>query len=417
MASTRDTKRNNLHIVEPEREETREEKRQRRTKRARRVAIVAGILAALAVACLLLMFFRTYEDYTVLEETERADTSATHYLTFKKGYLQYSNDGVSYVTTDGVTVWNQSYEMESPMIAVCESYIALADRQGEMIYVLNAEGLQSEIAVTVPIMRIDVAAQGTVAVLMTDGGGSYLSVFDRTGGQIAEGTIHVENTGTPMDIALSPDGENLGVSIVDVSTGTARTTIRFYNFGEEGQEQVDNLVAAFSYADTITPEIFYVDDSALLAFADTGVYLFEEGPAPKESARVEPEGEIQSVFYDDSYFGLVYNETSSGTGHRIELYDQSCRHHATIETDVSFDEIGFLNNHEICLYSADQCTIYKLSGKLKFHYEFDETITGVFRGRGYLNYMILKQNETERVRLVLFADLFRNWEIGRGEKS
>ncbi len=417
MAATRDTKRNNLHMVEPEREEAREEKRQRRTKWARRIAIVAGILAALVVACLLLMLFRTYEDYTVLEETERADTSATHYLAFEKGYLQYSNDGVSYVTNNSVTIWNQSYEMESPMVAVCESYIAIADRQGETIYVLNADGLQSEIAVTLPIMRIDVAAQGTVAVLMTDSGGSYLSVFDRAGGQIAEGAVHVENTGTPLDIALSPDGKNLSVSIVDVSTGTARTTIRFYNFGTTGQEQVDNLVAALAYADTIIPEIFYVDDTTLLAFADTGIYLFEEDTTPKESARVESEGEIQSVFYDDAYFGLVYNETSAGTGHRIEIYDQSCRHHATIETDISFDGIGFLNNHEICLYSADQCTVYKLSGKLKFHYEFDENITGVFHGQGYLNYMILKQNETERVRLVLFADLFRNWEIGREEKS
>ncbi len=412
MESASGTNRNNLHMVEPDWDEIREQRQARRTRRARRIAVVAGVLAALALVCFLLLIFKTYAEYTVLEEIERSDTSATQYLSFGNGYLQYSNDGASYVTDGDTTIWNQGYEMENPMVAVCDPYVALADRQGETIYVLDTEGLQGEISVTIPITRIDVAAQGTVAVLMSDSGAGYLSVFDKTGGQIAEGAIHVENTGVPMDIALSPDGKNLGVSVVDVSTGTARTTIHFYNFSDAGQKQADNLVAAPTYADTIIPEITYVEDDRLLAFADTGVYLFEGDLQPEESGRVEAADEIQSVFYDDRYFGLVYNDSSKPTGRRIDIYDNKGAFHSSVETEVSFDSVGFLDNHEICLWNTEQCCIYKVSGAQKFDCEFDESIVGVFHGTGYLNYLVLKQNETERIRLVLFADLFRNQKIG-----
>ncbi len=407
MESANRRTRNNLHTVEPDWDEVAQQKRERRRRRARRAGIVLVILLVLAVAYVLLMTLTTYTGYTVTEESERSDTSATHYLAFGSGYVKYSNDGASYVTVRDNTVWNQSYEMENPMIAVCDSYVALADRQGETVYVMDETGLQGEIAVTMPITRIDVAEQGTTAVLMTDGGTAYLSLFDKTGGQIAEGAIHVENTGTPMDIALSPDGKNLAVAIVDVSTGTARTTFQFYNFSAAGQNQIDNLVAALPYADTIAPEIAYVENGTMLAFADTGVYVFSGTTEPAESAWVEAADEIQSVFYDDHYFGIVYNDTSQEVGRRIEVYDTSGRQRTVIQTEFSFDTIGFLDNHEICMISASQCHIYKLSGAEKFRYEFDDAVEAIFHGTGYRGYVILQQDVTRQIRLTLFRDLFR----------
>ncbi len=401
-----DRKNSNLYVVRPDTEEM--EKKQRRRRRVTRtLLIIAAACAAAIVAYVLVERHIEYDSYAVTSETDRSDTSATHYLAFGDGYVKYSNDGASYVTVSDVTVWNQSYEMENPMVSVCEPYIAFADRQGETVYVLNKEGLQGEISLVRPVSRIDVASQGTVAVLTTESGTGYLSVFDKTGDTIAEGAIHVENTGTPLDIALSEDGKNLAVSIVDVSSGTAGTTINFYNYDTTGQGQTDNLVGAFQYEDTIIPEIEYIEEDMLVAFADTGVYLFEGGGFPKEISYLEAEDEIQSVFYDDSYFGVVYSSAAQGGGHEIRVYDTSGRERALIETDFSYDSIGFLDNHEICLCSSDRCDIYTLSGALKFSHEFDEEVMAVFHRKGYLRYVFLTEGVTQRVRLRVFGSLFQ----------
>ncbi len=406
-----DNKQNNLRMVNPEEGEG--QTRARRRKRLRRAVIIILICVVVLLVYLLLVHRVTYREYTVTDEVGRTDAQATQYLSFANGYIKYSNDGASYVTSRDVPVWNQGYEMENPIAAACQSYFAIADLQGETVYVLNEEGQQGEISVTMPISKIEVASQGTVAVLMMDGGTGYLSLFDKTGDSIAEGAIHVENTGTPVDIALSADGQNLAVAIVDVSTGTAQTTLNFYNFGTAGQNQIDNLVGSHTYADTIMPEITYVGESTMLAFADTGAYVFEGDSDPQESAFVESADEIQSIFYDDSYFGLVYADVTEEPGRWIVVYDTNGHQCASIMTDYFYDNISFLKDHEICLLSEDRCDIYTLNGRLKAAFESDENLKAVFRRNGYQNYLILTDNATERVRMRLFASLFS----GRSEEE
>ncbi len=400
-----DKRKKNLRIVETNWDEIEQKIYEHRLKRLKRTAIIVGICVAALIVYYVYMQHRTYEDYSVVEEISRTDTSAAHYLSYADGYLKYSNDGISYVSVENDVMWNQSYGMENPMISICESYVAVADRQGETIYVLDESGLQAEISVSMPLSRVEVASQGTVAVLMEESETGYLSMYSKSGDLLAEGAIYMENSGTPMDIALSTDGNNLAVSIVGISSGTASTTINFYNFGTSGKNQVDNLVASFTYEDTIIPKLAYVSESRLLAFADNGVYTFTGSGSPAEGSCLSTEEEIQSIFYDDSYFGLVYSDATKDAGRVIKVYDTSCKEQVSIETEFSYDSIGFLDNHELCLLSSSECSLFTLGGLEKFSYEFEEEIIGFFHAGGFRNYVVLKENSTERIRLNLFSDL------------
>lgn len=63
------------------------------------------------------------------------------------------------------------------------------------------------------------------------------------------------------------------------------------------------------------------------------------------------------------------------------------------------------------MFTANQCRIYTLGGLEKFSYEFeDDNISGIFHERGYRNYIILKENVTERIRLKLFGRLTEDKE-------
>ena len=87
---------------------------------------------------------------------------------------------------------------------------------------MNGSGTQGKFKVTMPVMKIDVSSTGNVAVLMEEDGTSYLSLYSKSGEQLAEGAVHVEKGGTPMDIALSDDGEKMAVSSLDIHDGSAR---------------------------------------------------------------------------------------------------------------------------------------------------------------------------------------------------
>ncbi|MCD8301159.1 MAG: DUF5711 family protein [Clostridiales bacterium] len=393
-----------LRMVDTNWEEIEEKVRARRRKRLRLILIIVVICAAVGIACFLILQRMTYDNYTVTGEYARSDTSATHYISFGDGYVAYSNDGASYVTADNTDMWNQSFEMENPIVASCQSYMAVADNQGETIYIMNEDGIQGEVSVTMPISRIDVASQGTVAVLMIDSGTGYLSVFDVSGEQIAEGAVHVENTGTPTDIALSADGKNLAVSIVDVSSGMAGTTINLYNFSAAGQNQIDNMVGSFTYADTIVPELTYAGDGTLMAFGDNGVYTFEGSASPEESDQLIVTEEIQSIFYDDSYFGLVYSKSQGDPGRVVYVYDTNCNEQTVIETDFTYDDISFLDNHEVCCFNESHCSIYTLSGLAKYDQDTDGDIRGVFHIKGFRDYLFLKEGTTECIRFTLALD-------------
>ncbi len=79
-------------------------------------------------------------------------------------------------------------------------------------------------------MRVKIAEQGTVALLLEENGVSYLKLCDKTGKTLAEGELHVENSGYPMDIALSKDGKQFAVSMLDISDGTIKSSIAFLQF-------------------------------------------------------------------------------------------------------------------------------------------------------------------------------------------
>lgn len=374
--------------------------RERRIRKLRRTFVALCICAAAVIAYVIVMKNTVYGSYTVREEVDRTDTAATQYETYHNGFLKYSSDGASYVTAANDIIWNQSYELGSPMAAVCGNYCAIADSGGDTVYIFDEDGLTVNFSVSYPIVALEISKNGEVAILMDGGTASYISMYDREGDILAEGAIYAENSGFPIDIALSEDGENLAAAIIDVSSGSAETIINFYNFGSAGEKTEDYLVAAYTYEDTIIAEISYAGSNTMLAFADSGVYVFTGSSSPILNCSLEVEDEILSIFYDDKYFGLVFTaEDTEETGRTIKVYDFTCTAKVVIQTELLYENIKFLDNHEVCLYSDTECSIFTLTGLEKFSYTFEETLVGVYRERGLRNYIIMKENTTERVRL------------------
>ena len=86
---------------------------------------------------------------------------------------------------------------------------------------------------------------------------SWVNLYQADGTAIAEDKTTVTESGYPLDIDLSPDGQKLAVSYLGVKEGMISSDVVFYHFGSAGQAENDYVVSRETYTDTVIPEIYF----------------------------------------------------------------------------------------------------------------------------------------------------------------
>ncbi len=342
---------------------------------------------------------RYYTEYEVLESMEREDSSGTQFAVFQGNIIKYSKDGATCISTDNHMIWNQTYELQSPVVDTCGDYAVIADKKGENIYIMDMQGSCGEIKTTMPIQRVQVANQGMVAILMEQNGTGYIHLYDRKGTFLAGGEVHTENSGYPLDIAISNDGKKMAVSLLDVNEGNVKTTIIFYDFTSTGQKEIDNIVGRFSYADMVFPQVEFLTNDSMVAFGSGGAEIFEDRETPQVGNKISIEREIRSIFYNDMYLGFVYANENKEAPYMMQVFDLEGKEVFAKDFNVEYQEIGFLENGEVCVRGESEGAIFTLRGREKFHGNFQKNIKKVLSAGGIRNYIFLGEGETQRVRL------------------
>lgn len=387
-----------LHTVEVDREDFEKKLKRHRRRVAALVLFVLILLAAAAVVTYIYFENKTYSDYDVIDSIERSDTNASSFAEFQGKLLKCTNDGAVYTDLAGNQIWNQTYEMDDPTYEMRGSYVAIYERGGMQIYILDTVNLYGSIQTTMPIQKVSIASQGTVAILMENEGTSYLQLYDKTGKQLAAGELHVQNSGYPLDIALSETGEKLAVSMLDINEGTVKTVIAFYNFGAVGQNSIDKIVSSYTYEDVVIPQIQYLAEETMAAFGDDRVILFTGAQKPAQETSIELKDEVKSIFYDQTHFGLVY-DGDNGKEHSLELYSLSGNQVMSIAFDTDYTNVELMTNGEIGILGEDSCEIFNARGVRKFQYKFQNHLYKIIPGTTQTSYTFILEGETQRVKL------------------
>ena len=100
------------------------------------IRIGIAILAVLVVIAGYSIYKRysSYDDYKVLSEIKTDSGSSSRYLPYMDFVIKYSGDGISYIDSDG-TVWDETYQIKTPIVDICDEYIAVADKNSNNIYI------------------------------------------------------------------------------------------------------------------------------------------------------------------------------------------------------------------------------------------------------------------------------------------
>ncbi len=392
------TQKEGIRAVEVDREDLEKKLRAHRRRVAAAVFVILLLLAAAAAITYYYYENKVYSAYDVISSEERKDAGAPYFASFRGKLLKCTNDGAVYTELDGTPIWNQTYEMDRPMVETCGDYVAIYEPSGTQAYILDIVGLQGSIHTTLPIQKVSIASQGTTAILMEDDGTGYLQLYDKKGAILASGELHVQNSGYPLDIALSENGEKMAVSMLDINDGALKTAIAFYNFGAVGQNEIDKIVSSYSYEDVVIPQIQYLADDTMAAFGDNRVILFTGPQKPAEAKTIELAGKVKSVFYDSTHFGLIYDGTD-GKKYRLELYNLSGGRVMEVAFDIDYTDVEIWDNGELCILGEDSCEIYNPRGECKFAYSFGKHIYRIWPGRLRTDYSFLLEGEMQRVKL------------------
>ena len=351
------------------------------------LALLFILLSGLAASFYWYQRYYQYESMSIGWERQLdREGNFTAYEKFGSNLLRYSKDGASYINAEGKDVWVQSYEMKSPIVAVNGDYAAIADQQGNNIYICDLNGCQGVATTVLPIVKVTVSAKGVAAAILEDNTASYIYFYRKDGTEIKifiKGVLG-GNIGYPLDISLSPDGTMLVGSYAFIEDGSLKNRVAFYNFSEVGKNALNRFVGGFHdlYENSMVPRVQYLDDIYSVAFADNSLsfYSSKDVMSPALITQVPIEEEIKSVFYDNTHVGVIMSASSGEYDSRMELYKSNGDKVFDVEFSYGYEHVD-IDDDMIFLYNQDSCRIYNCLGILKYEGSFDFTVSKITKGR------------------------------------
>lgn len=349
--------------------------------RHRKILGVMLLAACLAAVVLFIWFYRshkTYGEYTVLWQQSLEGSSLAEYSGFGNDILRYSRDGAACYNRNGEMIWNQSFEMKKPVIHISGEYAVIADQQGHHLYIFDHSGCTGQVTTNQPMTRVQVASQGVVAVIVENTRSNQILFYDKNGTalDITLKTL-IEEYGYPMDIGLSPDGQQLVVAYIYMDAGTMMNRVVFYNF-EVGKSRQDRVVGIFmEYQSAMVGEVTFLGNEHACAFADDRVdfYSLTNALSPALTQSVTYDGRtIQSVFHDTTHVGVIVEGDSSDGNRQLYVYNAVGQEQFSCPVAMAYSHAEFSGDY-LLLYNDTNIQIYDKRGSQIYRGSLEGTIT------------------------------------------
>lgn len=363
-----------------------------------RSVLVLVLIAAVIAALYIQWNNKIYTQAAEVSSVEINITQGSQLLPFAGYLLTYSKDGAGCMDIKGNAVWNQTFEMQNPIVDVCQNVVAIGDYNGRNIYVMNTNGVMGSITTNKPMRDFCVAANGVVAAVLDDTDTTWIYLYDSQGKELAYFRTTMKDSGYPVKVAISPSGELVCVSYLFVDSGQMKSSVAFYNFGDVGQNNTNNYVSGYDYADTVVPFVRFLDNRSLFAVADNRVMLYGGAQKPLSVLESLIDDSVQSVYYGGEYIGLVFNSTEADSRYRMDVYHKSGVLKQSIYFDIEYSDIIF-HEDQIIIYNESECRIYNSNGMEKYSGRFNKTTLVLIPQNAAYRYMAVTPDSIDTIEL------------------
>ncbi len=340
--------------------------------------LLAVILAACGLVLWLYQGSKTFSGYTVLWQKPLEGGGMADYIGFGDYFLRYGRDGAVCYDRTGEVVWNQSYEMKKPIVDICGGYAVFADQQGYTMYICDASGCVGNVTTNWPITRVQVASQGVAVAILENTRSNQIVFYDKNGTELdVKLKTLIDEYGYPMDIGISPDGQQLAVAYIYMDAGSMMNKVVFYNF-EVGKNRQDRVVGIFmEYQNAMVGEVTFLGNEHACAFADDRVdfYSLKNALSPELAQSVTYDGRnILSVFHSDSHAGVVVEGDSSDSTRQLYVYNGAGQELFVKPVAMAYSHAEFSGDY-LLIYNDTNCLIYDMGGTQIYQGSLEGTIS------------------------------------------
>lgn len=363
-----------------------------------RTILVLVVLAAVAAVLVMQWKNKIYTDSVVVSSVEITTQPNAAIVPFSGCILSYSKDGANCIDAKGKAVWNETFEMQNPMIDVCQNVAAIGDYNGRNIYVMDTNGILGKITTNKPLRNFCVSANGVVAAVLDDAEVTLIYLYDTEGRELVHFRTTMEESGYPFSVSISPDGKLVCVSYLFVNSGEMKSSVAFYNFGAVGQNNTDNYVSGYDYLDVVVGYTRFLDTKTAFAVSDDRIMFFSGAQKPVSIAECLLSEEVQQIYYGQDYVGLIFISTDSSNRYRLDVYNKSGQLSRSIDFDIEYSDVVFAED-QIIIYNESECRIYNMNGVQKYAGLFEKAVYTLIPTTSSYKYVVVTADSIDTIEL------------------
>lgn len=369
-----------------------------KNKKVKIALIVLSIIVLAIVVYLLYQNFRTFESYEIISVQDMSEAYNSKFIEYSEGYVKYNADGIEYIV-DGKTKWQQAFEMKNPIIDICKEYVAIAEYHSNKVYVFSLDGLKGEVETSYPIISLEVAGQGVVALITEEEDINHIEVLNKNGDQIAMGQTVLSGDGCPVDISISEDGTKLVVSYLYLSDGVMQSRVAFYNYSDVGKNEVDRLVGGFNhYESTIVGKVEFINNDVVVAFGDDIITIYSVMEKPELIKDIKVEHQIRNIAYDENYIAYIVETGEADKEYELFVYDKDAK--LKTQEKFNFDCTSIkIKDGIITIYNNNEINVFTANGVNKFEGTINEGISEVLTTVDKYAYNIISGEKIYKIQL------------------
>lgn len=369
-----------------------------RLTRIYRILLLIILIVAIFVVIHIQMENKVYTDYEVINFAESIGSSDSIIMAYNGNVLSYSRDGISAYNSKGAQLWNQTYEMQSPVVCVAGEYVTAGDYKGNTIYIMNGSGPCGQINTNMVLLDVAVSEKGIVTAVLDDDTVTWLNVYTSEGENVVSFKTSMNQTGFPLKTSMSPDNRKMAVSYLKAGGNGIDTSIAFYNFGDVGQNVVNKVVSGFDYDNMVIPFLHFVNENDAVAVGENKLLIFGGKEIPELKAEAEIEENVESIFWGDSCTALVYRNDDGEDKYRLDVYDLSAKLIFSQTFNMEYSNI-VLNNGNIIIYNEAAVCIWNKKGLEKYNGDMGGSIKAVIPTKSKTKYIVVRNEGLETIKL------------------
>ena len=371
---------------------------EQRKKKYRTGLVIAFVIV---VICSFFAYsYRTYHDTKVIKTISKDLAETSQSFAYKNGTICYSEDGISFLDGSGNEKWNRTYSIKDPKAAFCGDYIVIASKNGNDIALLDADGQMKKFSVSYPVVDVEVARQGVIALILHGDQGNYIELYDAAQKKLVSIKVSSSQNGYPMDIALSSDGQNLLVSYLVVDGINTKSRVALYNFDSMGEDKGDQLIGGFDFKDSVIPKISFMGNSRAVAVADDQLIFFKIGKTISKSQNIGIYEDIKSVAVNDKCVGLVMEnqKKSSQEKYQAIIYNKNGKRLMKHDFSSEYNKL-LLGDKQMVLAGNYHFSVLNFTGHEMYQKDFKKRISNVSLTGKSRRYLITYEDRIDLLEL------------------